>query len=694
MVNCSVGSGAAPGPLPSDPQGQRLWEVFGRYPWATLEGTHPADQPQTVQWRTLRGYPLRPRALWAAWQDGERLVGVRFGSTTTYGLLDLDAGGGYGDAAAIAPLTAALETIGITRTVIVQSSWSGGLHLYLPLPTAVSTFNLACALAQCLQAHGFPLQAGQIEAFPNVKTYGVSRFVEYNGHRLPLQPGSGSLHLDGDLMPLGHDLGRFWQAWDHAAQGQDLALLHPALSRARETRRQRQRPMRLSQIQQWQRDLETDLAEGWTGPGQTNALLKTIACYGLVFHHHQGADLVDYIVHTAQGCPGYHRHCRHRHHLRQRAIAWARAVEHYYWPAGSRPRRESATALPNGNGLRSQDAVQRIQAAVAHLRQAHHWPATVRDRVALLVKAAHTSARTLYKHLPLWHPQHEATTEEDGTLAQGNPAAPVAPQSRSGPGPQPSTSTTQAISPANLASKSVTPLTAKDSAVPAKRQPNASPGAIADEIEVLPTLRESMKCRDLHHGASPPCLDQNISSRGVRGDDHRFPQPHQGPLKHFMDSPSLMPDPQRQIEADNAKHEPERSYSSSQPQSQSQPQSVRAEPPSPPRQKSLSPRRSSTTDTPAQKPAKPLAPHRTGPGSKKIPANNPNASPLPTDWPLPEVLDQIQTTIRQLGWNFQQVQGFIRDRFQGRQRRDLKDAELPTLLYYLKVAATQAATTG
>ncbi|MDA0673615.1 MAG: hypothetical protein O3C67_07920, partial [Cyanobacteria bacterium] len=82
------------------------------------------------------------------------------------------------------------------------------------------------------------------------------------------------------------------------------------------------------------------------------------------------------------------------------------------------------------------------------------------------------------------------------------------------------------------------------------------------------------------------------------------------------------------------------------------------------------------------------------PGSKKIPANNPNTSPLPDDWPLPEVLGHIQTTIRQLGWDFQQVQGFIRDRFQGRQRRDLKDAELPTLLYYLKVAATQAATTG
>ena len=60
--------------------------------------------------------------------------------------------------------------------------------------------------------------------------------------------------------------------------------------------------------------------------------------------------------------------------------------------------------------------------------------------------------------------------------------------------------------------------------------------------------------------------------------------------------------------------------------------------------------------------------------------------------PLPEVLGGIQQAIVNLSWDFPTVQQFIRDRFQGKQRRDLGDSDLITLLYHLQVAAAELPT--
>ncbi|MBL1178135.1 hypothetical protein [Pantanalinema sp. GBBB05] len=55
----------------------------------------------------------------------------------------------------------------------------------------------------------------------------------------------------------------------------------------------------------WKQDLEREMAEGWTGYGQTDHLLKTIACYGVVFQGLTGTALVDYVEQTAIASAGY-----------------------------------------------------------------------------------------------------------------------------------------------------------------------------------------------------------------------------------------------------------------------------------------------------------------------------------------------------------------------------------------------------
>lgn len=402
--------------LPSNPLGQRLCEIFN-YRWHTISSEN-IPQPQ---WTTHTKYMLRPRVLWRRWNDSNRLIGVRFGSTTTYAMLDIDRTSRYHPATNPDGLTlikTALETIGIVRHVLVRSSSSGGLHLYLPLPHAVPTFGLAQAIRQCLEAQEITIAAGQVEIFPNTKAYAVpGTFTEYNAHRLPLQPDSGSCILDPEGHSMGSDLKQFFCYWDTAASRQDLETLHEAISIARRNCSKRKR-RRVEIVEEWRDDLQTEMQEGWTGFGQTNHLLKTIACYGIVFEGLQGKDLAEFVKNAAINASGYRTYCRHQHEIAQRSKLWARSAEKYWWPLGGVPQRNTQCNSGDGtenkkdmssdhNRVRAEDAQRRIREAVERLQSDGKFPADATSRVRLLVQEAHTSVQTLYRYRQLWHPGHQ-----------------------------------------------------------------------------------------------------------------------------------------------------------------------------------------------------------------------------------------------------------------------------------------------
>jgi hypothetical protein len=396
-------------PLPADPTGQRLCETFGHYPWNFIRADLPDDATAKPTWTTVSAYPLRPRVLWNYWQDAHQLIGVRFTHDTRYALIDLDAGGDYCTAAGVAQIRAALETIGLTRTLLIRSSWSGGLHLYIPFAELINTFNLAVALKECFKAQGFRLQAGQLEIFPNVKAYGVQTVIEYMAHRLPLQPGSGSCLLDDALNPIGNSLARFFWLWDGAASHQDMDTLRHAMKIGRDNHRKR--PKRRSHpVENWRHDLDLEITEGWTNHGQTNHLLKTIACYGRVFEGLEGQALIDYTQRIAIHCPGYGQYCRHQHEIERKVTAWAKAVEGYYWPLGAPPSRDTShptNNLVSFNQRQSEAAQHRIHTAYAELAQAGDLPEQITARAKAIAQAAQVSQQTLYRHLSLWHPHHQ-----------------------------------------------------------------------------------------------------------------------------------------------------------------------------------------------------------------------------------------------------------------------------------------------
>jgi hypothetical protein len=474
--------------------GQQLHHLFGQQPWDFLEAATPPPGAKP-QWRTVTAYPLKPRILWQRWQDPHRIIGVRFESQTRYGLVDIDVNSPYCHPQAIAQIRAALETIGLVRALLIRSSHSGGLHLYLPLPELVKTFDLAVALHHCLSAQGFAIASGTLEIFPNPKPYGVEKIIHYNGHRLPLQPASGSCLLDEELNPthpgveaaLGDpDLAAFLHQWDIAASQQDLDELRHALKIGRDNHRKRgqQQRQRSPRCQTWRQDLETDIAEGWSGPGQTNHLLKTIACHGHVFLGLEGSDLICHTLETVQGLPGYHQHCRHQHHIEIRVRAWCHAIEKYYWPQGGepkRPRSEGSRSVPTAQQQQATDARDRIAQAVTTLQQQGNLVAPVRHLAQRLAAIARCSFATLYKHLDLWHPGK--------TTHSPDPAPPVHPSVQD-----------------------VQPLPHQRS-----RPEPKTPHPLA--TGVLHPLPPNMKCGD---GQASP--QKHPLNRGVRGDEPRFPQ--------------------------------------------------------------------------------------------------------------------------------------------------------------------------
>ena len=422
------GAGAKQDPLPANPQGQRLCKIFGNYLYCSIYADAPQDATEKAQWHTQRRYRLKNRVLYRDWQDAEKLIGVRPGHQIAYALLDIDINSPYHprqDAGAIARIEAALETIGVTRTLRIRSSWSEGLHLYVPLPELVKTFDLAVALKNCLEPQGFKLKQGHLECFPNVKAYGNIIKTEYLAHRLPLQPGSGSCLLDETFSPGSNKLGDLLSLWDVAAAGQDISTLRQALPLARKNRYKKVR-RRLNKADSWKKDLETVLAEGWTGPSQTNQLLKEFGCYGHVFLGYCGEELVDFIRQQAVTSPGYQQWCRHQREIKMRSRVWATAIEQYYWPMGTygeaqQKRKEAASKIVPFNDFRAQNAQGSIKAAVQHLKDTNALPErataraqAVRSAQAELVQRS-SSLETLYKteNKKLWHPDFCSNCPED-----------------------------------------------------------------------------------------------------------------------------------------------------------------------------------------------------------------------------------------------------------------------------------------
>lgn len=400
-------------------------------------------ETREAPWKTIRKYKLTESKFWYKYNDPDQILGIRFGQNTRYGFCDLDWGSAYhpqDDEAAVRALKGELETVGITKLFFVQSSESGGLHLYFVLDRPVNSFRLACVMSRAAENAELTIKRGQLETFPNTKRF--NRL--FQGHRLPLQ--QGSYLLDKDYVPYSDRLEDFLAAAEWSAAGNDTDLLESHLEEAYEWFKAKKNQERVyqptpedkefvEQVEYAQRDIKEGflgsirlrIEEGFTGEGETNELLLTIAKLGRILHGLSGQAYLNYIQDTVVSCPGYARYCRHKHEINRRCGEVAKYGETQWFPYRSKLPENRPTYqyiknalgdLTNLNHERQYNARCRIIEAVDYIEEHQGGLPQKVGECKLAIRnvtkelfGVSVSDATLKKteNLGLWHPKYRET---------------------------------------------------------------------------------------------------------------------------------------------------------------------------------------------------------------------------------------------------------------------------------------------
>ena len=391
-------------------------------------------------WKTIKKYKLTEQKCWYKYIDPQKILGLRFGTKTRHGLCDIDLGSIHDpreQEKSLDKLKEELEKWGITRIFFVQSSFNYGLHFYFFFDRLVNTFRLACVLNKVIEDAGLEVKRGQLETFPNTKRYNSL----FNGHRLPLQ--QGSYLLDKDYIPYSDRLEDFISAAEWSAEGNDTDLLESRLEEAYDWFKVKKNQERVynptpedkefvEQVEYAQREIKEgflnsiriEVEQGFTGNGETNDLLLTIAKLGRILYGLSGQQYIDYIKETAISCPGYVKYCRHKHEIDRRCAEVARFGEKQWFPYRTRLTKDrpsyqyiknSLTNQTNLNLERQHNAQSRIIQAVEYIEQSQGGLPQKVGECKLAIRnvtkelfGVSVSDATLKKpeNLPLWHPKH------------------------------------------------------------------------------------------------------------------------------------------------------------------------------------------------------------------------------------------------------------------------------------------------
>ena len=461
-MNNNSGTSVTTSPSRSkDPLSKKLSEFFSHL--------QDAIAKTTQGWKTLK-HPLHKALLFQKHRDPNQIIGVRFGKETKYLAADIDRLSHIHPAKnpiGFGKFLEAMEKIGLCRHISLQSSWSGGLHIYFSLPKKVNTYDAACLMKwACLKA-GLIITPGHLELFPNTKNYVPydssnpnQQFSLYNGLRLPCQPGTGSFLLDPDFNPISDRIETFLDWAEQDAQGQDFAKFKRLLKTARKRLQKLEKRInkKLSQnALEWKKDLETIITTGWTGHGETNDLLSRIVRYAIVFLGETGKSLRNWVKQVATNAPGYQKWCRHRHEIDKKIEYWCRSTENNqrYLAYRNFPKRDrtfqqdypeafdkvTQTKEPNQNQIKAQLATERIKQTVAKLEAENRFPIGAVERtLAIAIESQKTfgtaiSKSTLRKlhNLAQWHPKHKPELPLDHEIPQTQTASEVSytPESKS-----------------------------------------------------------------------------------------------------------------------------------------------------------------------------------------------------------------------------------------------------------------------
>ena len=288
------------------------------------------------------------------------LLGVGFGLVTAYIMFDIDRGSPNhpsNDPRAFQRFLATLCKIGLTTPVIIQSSYSGGIHVYYFFDRDINTFRIAALSQITLIDAKFDIKDGTLELFPDCKPYGQKS--NHKPHRSPLQPNGGGLILDrkgnpllgGENFSYESQLAAFLELAKESARGNDIdkiqQKLDPGYAKFKSIPSKYQYAHKKNEsevVKEWRNNLEILMSVGWTAFHQTNELIQRFIEYGVVFMKlNNKKDLFEWAFEAITNANGYGKYCRHQHEIEPRILDWIELTleKEFYVPYCGHPTRSS-----------------------------------------------------------------------------------------------------------------------------------------------------------------------------------------------------------------------------------------------------------------------------------------------------------------------------------------------------------------
>ncbi len=395
-----------------------------------------AENIPEPNWRTNRKYPLNRGEFVKLYTDELSLLGVSFGNTTSYAMLDIDINSPNhpnNNPQAYTRLLLTLEEIGLIYPVPIRSSNSGGIHIYYFFPTPIQTFRIAALIRVTLINAEFPIKNGHLEIFPNTKPYSQDKHnpTYYKAHRLPLQPNSGACLLDqwGEELicraNISHteQLETFLNQAKKSAAANDINLLENQIDWAynlfkKDIAKYQHHSGNYSEIaQEWKENLELALDIGWTDYHQTNQTLPLFVCYGIVFEGIEDKqELFNWVHQKVIATRGYQEYCRHQHEIQRKIRDWINStIDNQYYikycgfppRSGITPHQLVARLNPNtaGINLHNQNLVERTKQRLNDILAAlGELPQKIGERLSVIQSKCRElfgesiSRNTLYKN--------------------------------------------------------------------------------------------------------------------------------------------------------------------------------------------------------------------------------------------------------------------------------------------------------
>ena len=326
-------------------------------------------------WTTVHDRPLRPVDLLAGDPTGPRPGDGQ----TRWLAIDIDASGRYHPERNLQAIPALLQLLavhGLEGVLIVQSSDSRGIHLWIPVQLQ-PTQRLAEWLEDLITSAGFRIEPGHLELFPNCPR---NRSALPQGIRLPLV-AAGSWVLDSELNPVHQSVDRFCDAWEAALAINDGFSLATDLDANPEA------------SGYWKKipDAQFRLEQGFTGRGQTDELASAAAYLGR-WEGLSGVALQRRMCALLLAAPGCKEHSGHYREIAAGTLdKWWRHYSsrdaHRCGPTAGRSQPRSQHSTHNADLAAGR--AQAIAAAVGQLRQAglaFNTLTEAREAVAELVK--------------------------------------------------------------------------------------------------------------------------------------------------------------------------------------------------------------------------------------------------------------------------------------------------------------------